>query len=318
MNYRVKTANPDTDYEDLATFMNTFEPDPISGAELREWDRRNADNILRRCLVRSEDGPVVGYSVVLHEHWSDEGEFYLWLSTDKAFRNQGIGSKLYQNGLDFVRSHNGVSLKTDVGEDELEGIQFAEGRGFARVKHTFQSKLDLHQFDETAFADRVSAVQQSSIRIYTQADVPDTEANRHALYELNRHVSLHDPGSDGKFPPFEQFQKDVFNASWYRAGGQWLAANGDRLVGMCAVGYFSESNSTYNMMTGVREEYRGRGIAQALKVLAAGWAKGYGADYMRTNNNSDNGPMLAINRKLGYEPLLGSYMMVKKGVDSNG
>ena len=317
MKYKVERANPETDYNDLATFMNTFEPDPISGDELREWDRRNTENILRRSLVRAEDETVIGYGVALQGPWNAENEFYLWFNTDKDYRRQGIGRELYEDGLAFIRSHSGTALTTEIGDDEAEGLHFAEGRGFTKIRHTFQSKLDLKQFNETAFDGVVDAAQKAGIRFYTLADVEDNEANRRALYEINRRTSLQDPGSDGRFPSFEQFQNDVFPSSWYRAEGQWLAADGERVVGMSAVGYFQESNSTYNMMTGVHEEYRGRGIAQALKVLSARWAKSYGADYMRTNNNSENGPMLAINRKLGYEPQPGSYTMVTEGLDAN-
>ncbi|MEM7128263.1 MAG: GNAT family N-acetyltransferase [Chloroflexota bacterium] len=317
MKYKVEAANAETDYDALATFMNTFEPDPISGDDLREWDRRNAENILRRWLVRAEDETIIGYSVALQGTWNSEGEFYLWFNTDKAYRNRGIGQELYAMGLEFIQANNGTALTTEVSDDEAEGIRFAESRGFSKLKHTFQSKLDLQQFEETAFDKSVTAAQEAGIRFYTLADVEDTEENRRTLYEINRHTSLQDPGSDGRFPSFEQFNKDVFPSSWYRAEGQWLAAKEERVVGMCAVGYFQESNSTYNMMTGVHEEYRGRGIAQALKVLSARWAKAYGADYMRTNNNSENGPMLAINRKLGYAPQPGSYTMVKKGLDAN-
>lgn len=318
MTYQIEVADPDSDYDALAIFMNTFEPDPISAADLREWDQRNADNILRRCIVKDEDGLVIGYSVALSGPWNADNEFYLWFSIDKAHRGQGLGQQLYENGLAFILSHNGTSLTTEVGDDEAEGIRFAEARGFTELQHTFQSKLDLKRFDETAFSELITTAQAKGIRFYTHADVEDSEENRRALYAINRHVSLQDPGSNGIFVPFDRFNQDVFTASWYRADGQWLAADGERVVGMCAVGYFQESNSTYNMMTGVHEDYRGRGIAQALKVLATRWAKTIGADHMRTNNNSNNGPMLAINRKLGYEPQPGSYTMTKKGLEFHG
>ena len=74
--------------------------------------------------------------------------------------------------------------------------------------------------------------------------------------------------------------------------------------------YYPERNSAYNAFTGVERDYRGRGLAQALKLLAVRFAQHYGAAYIRTNNDSQNAPMLAVNRKLGYRPEPGKYRLV--------
>jgi hypothetical protein len=79
---------------------------------------------------------------------------------------------------------------------------------------------------------------------------------------------------------------------------------------MAAVGYFKTTNSFYNLMTGVMPEYRGRKIAQASKLVTIRFAREQGADTIATNNASNNAPMLAINRKLGYVPLPGVYRLV--------
>ncbi len=70
---------------------------------------------------------------------------------------------------------------------------------------------------------------------------------------------------------------------------------------MAAVGEIAP-RVMYNMMTGVLTAYRGQEIAQALKRLAIDYAHRAGAVTIRTNNDFRNAPMLAINRKLGYQP----------------
>ncbi len=311
MKFTIEQANPEQHYDALARFLNHFEPDPIAAADIREWDRRSEGHIVRRSIVRDDGGDVIGYGVVHHGPWNQPHEFYLWIGVAAAKRRQGMGQALYDYALTTIRSLDGTTLGSEVGEDQAAGLHFAQRQGFVQQKHTFQSKLDLRQFDESAFSATVDSVQAQGIRLYSMADVADTPTARCALYAINQQMTLQDPGADGAFPAFEQFEKEVFAAPWYRPAGQWLAADGDHIIGMCAVGYFEESNSMYNMMTGVDEAYRGRGIAQALKVQAIRWAKAYGADYIRTNNNSENAPMLAINRKLGYEPQPGSYKFIK-------
>jgi GNAT superfamily N-acetyltransferase len=61
----------------------------------------------------------------------------------------------------------------------------------------------------------------------------------------------------------------------------------------------TNTGGIYNSFTGVFREYRGQGIAMALKVVALDWAKQQKVPYARTNNHSANQPMLAVNRKLG-------------------
>jgi hypothetical protein len=120
------------------------------------------------------------------------------------------------------------------------------------------------------------------------------------LHALNRKNALDIPGWEGEFPRFEDFSKYAFQTSWFRAEGQIIAAEGDVWIGLGAVGYFPATNSAYNMHTGVLKAYRGRHIARAR-----------GADYIRTNNDSHNAPILAVNQSLGYQPQLGFFKYVR-------
>ncbi len=190
-------------------------------------------------------------------------------------------------------------------------LRFAQVRGFQIDRHIFESTLDLATFDESRFAGVIESVQAQGVRFFSLADVGNTEDNQRKLYELNKRTALDIPGSDGTFRRFEDFQKTVFEASWFRAQGQILVADGDAWVGLSVAGYFAATNSAYNMHTGVLKEYCGRKIALALKLLATRFVRACGATYVRTNNDSQNAPILTINRKLGYKPEPGYYRCVK-------
>ena len=67
-----------------------------------------------------------------------------------------------------------------------------------------------------------------------------------------------------------------------------------------------ESNEVYyNSLTGVHRDYRGKGLALAVKLKAIDYAKQKGAKFIRTHNDSNNMPMLNVNQKLGYEKMPG-------------
>ncbi|MCA9958943.1 MAG: GNAT family N-acetyltransferase, partial [Anaerolineales bacterium] len=118
------------------------------------------------------------------------------------------------------------------------------------------------------------------------------------------------PDFAGNFPDFDAFNHMFNTVSWFHAAGQILAVDGEKYVGLAAVGYFANTNSMYNMITGVDRAYRGRHIALAMKLLTIQYAQSIGADYIRTHNDSRNEPMLAINRKLGYQPRPGEYRLL--------
>lgn len=68
----------------------------------------------------------------------------------------------------------------------------------------------------------------------------------------------------------------------------------------------------YNSMTGVIHQYRGKGIAQAVKVKAIEFALHKGVKCVRTHNDSKNVPMLSINEGLGYKQKPGNYSLTKQ------
>jgi GNAT superfamily N-acetyltransferase len=183
-------------------------------------------------------------------------------------------------------------------------------------RHLFESTLDLASFDENRFAgaiERASAA-GGGLHFFSLADLGDTDSARRKLWEINTRAVEDIPGYIGEVRPFDIFVQQVCNASWYRPSGQILAADGhERVVGMSAVGHFTNDGGAYmyNLMTGVLPEYRGRGIALALKLHTIACARRSGALYLRTNNDSENAPMLAINEKLGYRREPGLYRLLR-------
>ena len=135
----------------------------------------------------------------------------------------------------------------------------------------------------------------------TLAAEGNTPTARRQLYEVNCTASIDDPAAtDDVFDPFEDYEVHVLDTYWFQPEGQFMAFDVDRAVGLSAVSYFAETNSMHNMLPGEDPDYRGRKIAQALKLLTILHAKAIGAASIATQNDSVNAPMLAINRKLGY------------------
>jgi ribosomal protein S18 acetylase RimI-like enzyme len=304
----------EADFARVAELISATQPEPVTEANVQEWERRVlAEQIRRRMVAVDGTGQIAGYSVVLHTHSMGEGRFYLWVTVDPGWRRCGIGAQLYDNALDLAISHGAVLLESEVREDAAAGVHFARERGFAVNRHLFESVIDLAALDESRFAGLVERVQAGGIRFLSLADVDMDPGYFRQLYEVNYRAVLDDPASSGNWVSFKEFEGTLRGASWFDPQGQIMAldATTGAVIGLAAVGYFANTNRASNMITGVDRAYRGRKIAQALKLLTIRYAKEKGASHIVTDNDSQNAPMLAINRKLGYVPRPGIFRLLR-------
>jgi GNAT superfamily N-acetyltransferase len=308
----LRPLNFDTDALRYVELLNTILFDPVDEDRVREWARNfPQDGIRQRMVALDEQGNVIGSGEASRRPNMVPESSFIEVIVLPRFQRRGIGAQLYDNAVEFARAHGATRLTCEARDDMPGWLKFAQKRGFEIDRHIFESTLDLAAFDESRFVGVIESVQAQGIRLLALADVGNTEVNQHRLYEVNRRNAQDIPGFEGEFPRFEDFTKYVFQASWFRPEGQILAADGDRCVGLAAVGYFANTNSTYNMHTGVDKEYRGRKIALALKLLAIRCAREWGAKHIRTNNDSQNAPILAINQKLGYKAEPGWFRCLK-------
>ncbi len=314
----IRPLDTSRDFPALAALLAVRDPEPPTPELLREWEGNAPEGLLRQRLVAFDKlsdvdaEAMIGFSDAVSWPWEPPHQF--WISTVVApnHRRQGLGARLAEAAMTFAREQGATRLVAEVRDNVADGLRFAERYVFRRDRHIFESRLHLADFDEQWFAGAVTRVEAEGIRFLSLADLGDTDEVRRKLYDLNAALARDSPGRDGDFFPFEQFQKTVCSASWYRPDGQIVAVTGDSWIGMAAVGYFANTNSMYNMFTGVEPIWRGRGIALALKLLAIACARRYGAGYISTNNDSENAPMLAINRTLGYQPEPGYYRMIRE------
>ncbi|HYG57150.1 MAG TPA: GNAT family N-acetyltransferase [Symbiobacteriaceae bacterium] len=253
-------------------------------------------------------GGIVGYVSVSRMPWWGPGRFQARVLVDRALWGQGAGRRLASAALASAEANGAARLDSSVAEGDPRSLRFAERWGFRVERHLFGSSLDVAAFDEAPFAGVVDRVTAAGIRFFTMAEAGDTPEARAKLWALNRAVSLDIPGRERTFATLEDYIKRNCEAPWYRPGAQLIAAEGDRWVGLCSLQPL-EDGSLFNRVTGVVPQARGRSLATALKVLGVRYARAHGFVLMRTNNDAANAPMLAINRKLGFVPAPGLYLL---------
>jgi GNAT superfamily N-acetyltransferase len=181
---------------------------------------------------------------------------------------------------------------------------FLENRGYRYNSHAFSSTLDLDRFDARSYASKPA---DNCLRIFTFAETAQDDRAKRKLWALNVDSCLDEPNNNPPFsPPFEAYARQVLGAPWFNPAFQVIAAVDEEWVGVSAIGEMSPGD-LHNLYTGVRREFRGRGIARALKVHALSLAKNGGYKTIRTGNDSRNAPMLEVNRQLGYVAKAGMF-----------
>lgn len=305
----IRPVQPQTDLPRIVELVNTYEPEPISLAPVQRWCERVAPGrIIHMIVALDTQEKISGYCEVFHETWFHPGEFQIWVVVDPAKHKTGIGSLLYDAAQSFVRTQEVTSLKSETRENCPDGLRFAQKRGFSIERHHFESTLDLIAFEESPFLPEIESLHESGIEIHSLAVFGDCQTARKKLYEVNYATAMDIPGVTG-WVSFEEFEATVCVSEWYRPEGQFAALDGENFIGLSAVKLMPENRGAYNLMTGVLPAYRGRKIALALKLAAIRYAKQHGAAYMRTNNDSQNPAILALNEKLGYRPEPGKYLL---------
>jgi len=191
-----------------------------------------------------------------------------------------------------------------------DSLPFVQKRGFTLDAHVFELELSLKNFEHEKYQKSIERVKKSGIQFLTLADLPG-EVTERKLYDLYVETSKDNPGQFGNLPPFEQWRGETIRKDTARKEWVFIALEGERVVGVTQLLQTDTDGVIYTDYTGVHKEYRGRGIARALKLLSIHVAMIEGAHTMTTDSEKDNAPMQDLNRSLGYVPGKGHYRIVK-------
>ncbi len=226
--------------------------------------------------------------------------FDLWIAPEQW--SETLADALYAEAAEFACSRHAKRLTTYLTlytpDDPL--VPFLMQRGFTEVDRIVPVMLDLTTFDR----DNFPSPEPGGIHFLSYAEAGDTDENRRKLYMLNGVLDRDVPTNEGRSerPPFEEWIKG-FDRPENDKNALLLAVDeaGD-WIGISQLGFQQQTNIGWTYLTGVLREYRGRGIAYALKLRAIDAAIARGCPLVLTENHEDNAPMRAINKKLGFVP----------------
>ncbi|WP_165861359.1 GNAT family N-acetyltransferase [Paenibacillus paeoniae] len=312
------------DYEQLAGLLSGHWSEPTSAERLEEDDRKlfevgetwkDENGLLvgydrtRRVAVNVNDD-IIGYVWAWRAPWTEPGYICITLVVTPDSRGHGVGEALLRHAYEWAEQLGASSLISEVWDDQPRSLEFAHRRGFLVERHAYQSVLQLKDTTmEVMEMEPEAILAHNGLRLLSLADEPGEDSER-KLYQLACETMRDIPSFLGDVPDFVEWRKWYLQVDGFTPELVLIAADGDRFVGMTNVLHNSATNGLYHEYTGVDRAYHGKKVARALKLEAIRAGKNRGADYIRTDNDSMNDPILSINRELGYVPLRGNYRII--------
>ncbi|WP_034385897.1 GNAT family N-acetyltransferase [Deinococcus sp. YIM 77859] len=269
-----------------------------------EEARRDPTRLSRR-WVMEEGGEVRGLAHLYFFPFDPPGFLHAGILVHPEARGRGTGRALWAAVEQAAGEAGAAGLVADVGDTDPESLAWAQRRGFRRHAHRFASELDLTTFDETPYLDALARAEAQGVTFTDLEGADEVTLERYLNFFADRLPETPDLAGHPRWP-LPQVREILHldhdpRPDWLILAvgpqGEWL--------GTTAMVRYREM--AYNELTATHPQARGRGLALPLKLHAIRRAREAGLTVMRTNNHSRNAPMLAVNRRLGFEPRPGRF-----------
>ncbi len=283
--------------------------DPISVEQIARNDRfLEAPRIFRHSLAAEErrSGELVATGSLYNSPWAfDPDRYQIGVLVDPAHQGGGIGRHLYLALEAVAAARHGTTLWSRVRTDEPRSVRFFERAGFVERRRTWDSRLDLAKPVPVAPA-RIRSDGTTEGVVFTT--LSEEGASRpevlHRLHRLESESATDDPRMAPTTPiSFEQFLEITVRKPEFLPEGIFLARVGEEYVALTALSrVLSEPDTLHVDYTGTLRPHRGRGLGTELKRRSVEYARAAGYRFLRTENDSMNRPIWAINERLGFRP----------------
>lgn len=213
-------------------------------------------------------------------------------------RGRGVGSALYRAISGWTAARGLSELEVGVCDDDPSSLAFAQRRGFTEERREVGVVLHL------ANIAPLHVEPPAGVEIVTWAERPELARGIYAVaFEALPDI----PGSeDDDVEPFEDWLAHDMQGSGDRPEATFVALAGPEVVGYAKFSLTAAQPAiAHHDLTAVKREWRGRGIARALKAAQINWALANGYSELRTRNEERNEPIRRLNARFGYRPGVG-------------
>jgi GNAT superfamily N-acetyltransferase len=219
------------------------------------------------------------------------------------WRKQGVGSDLLSAIFAALQSTSAATLQARTWDDWTDSMEFLRRRGFVEVHQMVELRLDLREADLAPFTWLQQSLEAQGIQFTTLRQEWLDERIWMKLTDLQQAAvsGWPDPDPDGEITILAEEDVRLMFDSWQTTPDTFFLAKVDGMfIGYTALGPDHRAPEAIGAgPTAVRPEYRGRGVATALKVIALTHARQQG--WRTASTRSASPVMIRVNEKLGFQ-----------------
>ncbi|MGW0828078.1 N-acetyltransferase family protein [Streptomyces sp. NPDC002845] len=244
-------------------------------------------------LVAEEDGEVIGTAQTGIAHDSPTpGRGYLNVYVHPERLRRGAGGLLVRTAEERLAGLGATALYSWV-LDTPGDRAFAERHGYRASRPAHFLRLNLA---DGTLRERWTPPPGTELR--TAADFAD---DPRPLFDLDAETTADEPSDIGaQLDDYEQWLEDTWRHPLLDHELTTVVVV-DGTPAAFTAAHTDGRDRYFTGMTGTARAHRGRGLAKLAKVDSLDRARAAGYTQAFTGNDADNGPMLAINKWLGYE-----------------
>jgi len=275
--------------------------------EWREWEAIEEPKNLLRVSVDAPDGLLAaGADLGPGFFPRADGTLFGGVNVMRTHRRKGLGKGLLDAVESTARKAKAPRILGSTSVAFEGSLEWAQMHGYREIGRRIESYVDVNTFDAGGLTDVVDRVEASGIRLATVTellggrDSAAIEQFWHDLWEAEAPMWEDVPwASPTPHWPYEKFKKMAVDSGKMVNDATIVAIDDERIAAFTTTGK-QGTDRGYTWMTGTGRDYRGRGLATALKVKMLASAKAAGLRAMLTTNDEPNKAMRGINAKLGY------------------
>ncbi|MEU3338988.1 N-acetyltransferase family protein [Streptomyces sp. NPDC002144] len=295
MTVTVRDLRPDDrkDLEDFALIRHLGLPYVMWTADaIRHHLLHTHPDAKARALVAEEDGEMIGTAQIGLAHDSPQpGQGFLNIYVHPDRFHRGAGRLLVRASEEHLIAHGATKLFAWV-LDEPANRAFAEHHGYRASRSAGFLRLDLANVTLPPLQDPPPGTE-----LRTAADFAD---DPRPLFELDAETTADEPSDvDSEFTDYEVWIEENWKHPCLDLGLTTVAVVDGRPAAFTVA--YTDGTRYFTAMTGTARAFRGRGLAKLAKNHSLHRARAAGFTEAHTGNDAGNGPMLAINKWLGYE-----------------
>lgn len=275
---------------DLEEYLRRFdEPERAASLSLSQWAA--VDGVYQH---------LIGYAAC----WNVVRRKYrMGLMVHADWRKQGVGGELLGAVLAALQSTPAATLQARTWSDWSDSVRFLRGRGFVEIHQMVELRLDLSEAALAPLAGLPHILTAQGIQFTTLRQEGHDEQFWTKLTDLQQAAvsGWPDPDPDGVVMIQTGDEVRRMFDLWRTAPDAFFLAKADgRFIGYTALDPdHRDPGAIGTGPTAVRPEYRGRGVATAMKVLALTHARQQG--WRTASTRSASQVMIRVNEKLGFQ-----------------